>query len=434
MATAFHALSAPFSATVAAWAKGSPNRKNWTDAEANGMGFVLDIPFRCKAAKEIRDLAKLCGARFDGGTKSWSVAYSALTPKAGGYAILKLNTLNALGVIKAAIPARVAGYCPRDIGLRYIVLSVGFDQKDRAKAAGAQWNSLGKYWYMTVQTTPAFSDSLKAFEADGLVDHAKTNDLAIKCASISQPYRAQSLGAPLKPFSAPQGQELFRQAPLRRARYSPKPKPNHTPVGVSPVATVATVTPTDPLHVRFAQTLATQLRNYGAGPGDPNNLWEVRGTKRVIDGILYINRYLFSPSSSVVVIFTQTVPPHASAKHLKTIPMRPAFAEGKIDYRVSDAPSARKNWAYDIEDGYGTALMAALSQLQPESAWVGERAGEGTTPATAKITPWELFQTINRAGTDGLIQTPTTAQLAHAFDLLQQRSEGKLNKWLNTTV
>jgi hypothetical protein len=426
MATAYDPLSAPLSVPVAAWAQGSPNRKNWTGTEANSMGFVLDIPFRCKAAKEIRDLAKLCGARFDGGTKSWSVAYSALTP-------LKLKTLNSLGIIKAAIPARVAGYCPRDIGLRYIVLDVGFDQKDRAKAAGAQWNSLGKYWYMTVNTTPAFSDALKAFEAEGLVDHAKTNDLAIECHLISQPYRAQSLGAPLKPFSAPQGQEFFRQAPLRRARYSPNPIQG-TPVAVSPVAVSPVVAPTDPLHVLFAQTLASQLRNYG----DTNNLWEVRGTKRVINGHLFITRYLFSPSSTVVVIFDQTMDPDI-AKHLKTIPMRPVFAEGNKDYRVLTADRARNVWAYEIEGGKALMVQGswgALSNTNAESAWVGESAEEGTTPATAKITPWELFQTINRGVVElvGMKVNPTTAQLAHAINLLHQRSEGKVNKWLRTTV
>lgn len=400
MATAFHALSGPFSATVAAWAKGSPNRKDWTVAEANRMGFVLDIPFRCKAAKEIRDLAKLCGARFDGGTKSWSVAYSALTP-------LKLNTLNALGIIKAAIPARVAGYCPRDIGLRYIVLGVGFEQKDRAKAAGAQWNSLGKYWYMTVQTTPAFSDALKAFEADGLVDHAKTNDLAIKCASISQPYRAQSLGAPLKPFSAPQGQELFRQAPLRRFRHTPKGKPvAATPKPVAAPSGSA-ATPARPVS-SSERTFWEELLGR-----DFKGTWAVRALwKKNSSGEIMVQHWAFCESTSTVVVLT---PKGISTGH---VDMRIGMADGGVKqvwYYTKEF--ARTAWAALISDGWqtvktdGGGFFSALSDTSLRATQVF-------------VTDGELFEAIAAEHPDRYTSNVTGVRTK----LVEARLAGRLNE------
>lgn len=443
MATAFHALSGPFSATVAAWAKGSPNRKDWTEAEANRMGFVLDIPFRCKAAKEIRDLAKLCGARFDGGTKSWSVAYSALTP-------LKLNTLNCLGIIKAAIPARVAGYCPRDIGLRYIVLGVGFDQKDRAKAAGAQWNSLCKYWYMTVQTTPAFSDALKAFEADGLVDHVKTNDLAIKCGSISQPYSPQSLGAPLKPFSAPQGQELFRQAPLRRFRHTPKGKPvaaTPKPVVSAPAGNQQTpgtsFTQNHPVD-QSTVALCDYLKGVIGGT-IPDSKWTVRTIWRSGNKNTWaVKHWCFNPQCPFVVCLDRFVQrPAERLGNFRNIDSRP-WVPADRNVLVHDI------FVYSKEDAR-TAWNAHLNTQIPEAKWfpllhpprigvadsgVGELGllasdpqGNGSPSATFEMTSLDLFMSIYSQGS--LFENVRSrGEIAQILSILTDRQSGQRNKWM----
>lgn len=407
MATAFHALSGPFSATVAAWAKGSPNRKNWTVAEANRTGFVLDIPFRCKAAKEIRDLAKLCGARFDGGTKSWSVAYSALTP-------LKLNTLNCLGIIKAAIPAPKASYAPRGIGLRYIVLAIPFEEKDRAKAAGARWSAADKFWYMTVDTSTAFRDALLPFEDKGWVDHAKTAAIATKCgvtsAAIAQQYTPLTNRSTASKcvFAAPQGTEYFRQAPLRRFRHTPKGKPvAATP---KPVAAPSGSAPAP------ARTVSSSERTFWEellGRGFKGN-WAVRALwKTNSSGEIMVQRWAFCESTSTVVVLS---PKGISTGH---VDMRIGMADGGVNqvwYYTKEF--ARTAWAALISDGWqtvktdGGGFFSALSNTSLRASQVF-------------VTDGELFEAIAAEHPHRYTSNQNVTQRAK---IVQARLAGRLNE------
>ena len=135
----------------------------WTGNPIESL--LLDIPYRSKGAVEVRDIAKQCGAFFDG--KEWQITRSKIEGAAGQE---RVDALNALRVIRGAKLIDIQRIS-RTTGYPIIYLKVPYDQRGIASADGAHWCAITRRWmFNVILNDAAFSAKISTWEERGQVD------------------------------------------------------------------------------------------------------------------------------------------------------------------------------------------------------------------------------------------------------------------------
>ena len=135
----------------------------WTGNPIESL--LLDIPYRSKGAIEVRNLAKQCGAAFDG--KEWQITRSKIEGATGQE---RVDALNALRVIRGAKLIDIQRIS-RTTGYPIIYLKVPYDQRFTASADGAKWCAITRRWmFDVILNDAAFSAKISTWEERGQVD------------------------------------------------------------------------------------------------------------------------------------------------------------------------------------------------------------------------------------------------------------------------
>ena len=238
----FDPMIMPDAALIADRQAKRPNYNPLGSVPTGADYLVLDVPFGRKGSVDVRQWAKRIGARWQNSHKEWRIDASRICAD-------RLQVINDLRLYLSHTTKAAPQYLARIANDQcVVVLSVPFDQRDKAKTAGAKWDSVRKAWYFTLKGRIgclAFAKTVYDFECKGWVDLRATEEanykhLGFASASELQAIRVtQATVAGQTPFSLatpkPNEQDT-REAQvcaflLQKFQYSVSPAPSHLIIG-----------------------------------------------------------------------------------------------------------------------------------------------------------------------------------------------------------
>lgn len=140
-------------------------------------GLWLDIPYRTKGATALRSEAKSRGARYlpNGKKWTWWLPQRRITQDS-------VNWFNKHSMFRGERKSPVFNSAIKWSDLNHthpynVVLRLPYEQKDIAKADGAMWDSVGKYWWFSSSSkfTEALFDKYAKMQA---IDRMFAKDIA----------------------------------------------------------------------------------------------------------------------------------------------------------------------------------------------------------------------------------------------------------------